>query len=39
MGIMYKKLLKLSNSSRKYFDSGKMTNLVIMNTVDVLGFY
>ncbi|KAL4508323.1 hypothetical protein ABPG72_003627 [Tetrahymena utriculariae] len=38
-GIMYQKLLKLSNTGRKYMDPGKMTNLVIMNTMEILQFF
>jgi len=39
MGLMYEKLLRISNSAKKYMDPGKMTNLVIMNTFEVLGFF
>ncbi|EAR99522.1 ABC transporter C family protein (macronuclear) [Tetrahymena thermophila SB210] len=39
LGIMYEKLLKLSNTGRKYMDPGKMTNLVIMNTMEILQFF
>lgn len=36
---MYEKLLRLSNSAKKYMDPGKMTNLVIMNTLEVINFF
>lgn len=39
MGLMYEKLLRLSNSAKKYMDPGKMTNLVIMNTLEVINFF
>ena len=36
---MYEKLLRISNSAKKYMDPGKMTNIVISNTYEVLGFF
>jgi hypothetical protein len=39
MSLMYDKTFTLSTQARKFFDQGKMFNLVLINIIEILVFF